>query len=390
MCSTLISNFLSRRAFEGAHLGKFCCMAKPQRVPGILALVALGVTACIALRALSRYTSLVAFQSSSKTTQRTNVLIIAHGRTGSSFLGQIFNSHPEVFYIYEPLITFQLTSMRTSSLYEYATTRLLRDIFNCRFKQQTEFLSFMSQFQLNRFSSRALTTPYCKTITNARNNRTFIHCKDLDPLITSLSCALHGYTVVKVLAHRLPSLEVDRLEPLLSSGGGILKIIQLMRDPRAVIASMDRVGWSLNKSAINTAATNFPLFTTLVQKFCSSTIQSLRFALSAEGRLPDRYRLLRYEDLVSSPLNASQELFDFAGILMTDQVRKYLLNGTNQSRDRGYTHEYGTLRNNASNLVDAWRTLLSAEAVRAVESHCWPVLEILGYTPVFSRALLDT
>lgn len=364
-------------------------MAKPQRVPGILALVALGVTACIALRALSRYTSLVAFQSSSKTTQRTNVLIIAHGRTGSSFLGQIFNSHPEVFYIYEPLITFQLTSMRTSSLYEYAAMRLLHDIFKCRFKQQTEFLSFMSQFQLNRFSSRALTTPYCKNITNARNNRTFIHCKDLDPLITSLSCALHGHTVVKVLAHRLPSLEVDRLEPLLSSGGGILKIIQLMRDPRAVIASMDRVGWSLNKSAINTAATNFPLFTTLVQKFCSSTIQSLRFALSAEGRLPDRYRLLRYEDLVSSPLNASQELFDFAGILMTDQVRKYLVNGTNQSRDRGYTHEYGTLRNNASNLVDAWRTHLSAEAVRAVESHCWPVLEILGYTPVFSRALLD-
>ena len=280
--------------------------------------------------------------------------------------------------------------MRTSSLYEYATMRLLRDIFNCSFKQQTEFLSFISHFQLNRFSSRALTTPYCKNITNTRNNRTYIHCKDLDPLITSLSCALHRHTVVKVLAHRLPLLEADRLEPLLASDGGKLKIVHLMRDPRAVIASMDRVGWSLNKSAINTAVTNFPLFTTLVQKFCSSMIQSLRFALSAEGRLPDRYRLLRYEDLVGTPLNASQELFDFAGIPMSNQVKKYLVNGTNQSRDRGYAHEYGTLRNNASNLVDAWRTHFSAEVVRVVESHCWPVLEILRYTPLFSRALLDT
>ena len=384
------STLLSRRASGGAHLGESRCMAKPRGVPGISALVALGVTACIALRVLSRYTSLVAFQSSSKTAERTNVLIIAHGRTGSSFLGQIFNSHPEVFYIYEPLIIFQITSMRNSSLYEYATTRLLRDIFNCRFKQQKEFLSFMSHFQLNRFSSHALTSPYCKNITNARNNRTHIHCKDLDPLITSLSCALHGHTVVKILAHRFPFLEVDRLAPLSSSGGGKLKIVHLMRDPRAVIASMDRVGWSLNKSAINTATTNFPLFTTLVHKFCSSMIQSLRFALSAEGRLPDHYTLLRYEDLVSSPLNVSQELFDFVGIPMSDQVKNYLVNSANQSRDRGYTHEYGTLRNNASNLIDAWRTGLSVEAVRTVELHCWPVLEILRYTPIFSRALLDT
>ena len=170
-------------------------MAKPRGVPGILALVALGVTACMALRVLSQYTSLVAFRSSSKTTERTNVLIIVHGRTGSSFLGQIFNNHPEVFYIYEPLITFQLTSMRNSRLYAYAAMGLLRDLFNCRFKQQTEFLSFMSHFHLNRFSSRALTSPFCKNVTNAKNNRTYIHCKDLDPLIASLSCALHGHTL---------------------------------------------------------------------------------------------------------------------------------------------------------------------------------------------------
>ncbi|XP_078349371.1 carbohydrate sulfotransferase 1-like isoform X3 [Oculina patagonica] len=365
-------------------------MAKPRRVPRILALIALGATACIALRILSWYPSLVAFRSSKQTRdEKTNVLIIAHGRSGSSFLGQIFNSHPEVFYIFEPLITFQLTSMRNSTLYEHSTMRLLRDIFNCRFKQQTEFLSFMSHIQLHRFSSRVLTSPYCKNITNARDNRTFIHCKDLDPLITSLSCSLHRHTVVKVLTHRFPFLDVNRLEPLFNSGGFKFKIIHLMRDPRAVIASMDRVGWTSNNSAINTATTNLPLFTTLVQKFCLSMIQSLRFALSAEGKYPDYYRILRYEDLVRSPLNVSQELFDFAGIPMSDEVKKYLVSSTN-SRDRSHSHEYGTLRNNAYKLIDAWRNQFSAEAVRAVESHCWPVLEILRYTPVFSQSLLAT
>lgn len=370
-------------------------MAKPRRVPGILAIIVLGVTACIVLRVLCRYPSLVTLQepSNKSTNKKTNILILAHARSGSSFLGQIFNSHPEVFYIYEPLITFQVTSLRNSTLYEQSTMRLLRDIFNCRFKQQTEFLSFMSHMQLNRFSSRALTSPYCKNITNARDNRTFVHCKDLDPLITSLSCALHGHTVAKVLTHRLPVnfLDVGHLEPLLNSSGGQLKIVHLMRDPRAVIASMDRVGWSLNNSAVNTAVTNFHLFTTLVQKFCSSMIRSLRFALSGEDKFPGRYKLLRYEDLVRSPLNTSQELFDFAGIPMSNQVKKYLVNSANSSRDRRYNnHEYGTLRNNASVLIDAWRDQFSVEAVRAVESHCWPVLKILGYTPVFSQALLDT
>ena len=122
-------------------------MAKPRRVPGILGLIALGITACIAIRALCKYSGLVAFQPPTETRKgKTNILIISNARSGSSYLGQIFNHHPQVFYIYEPLITFQVTSVRNSSLYEQTALGLLRDIFNCRFKQQTEFLSFIHTY----------------------------------------------------------------------------------------------------------------------------------------------------------------------------------------------------------------------------------------------------
>lgn len=365
-------------------------MAKPRRVPGILGLIALGITACIAIRALCKYSGLVAFKPPTETRKgKTNILIISNARSGSSYLGQIFNHHPQVFYIYEPLITFQVTSVRNSSLYEQTALGLLRDIFNCRFKQQTEFLSFMSHMQLNRFSSHAFTSPYCKNITNAKDNRTTIYCKDLDPLITSLSCSLHSHTVVKVLAHRLPFLDVDRLQRLLARDRDNLKIIHLMRDPRAVIASMDRVGWGWETSAVKMATTNFSHFTNLVQKFCSNSIRTLRLALLAESKFPDRYKLVRYEDLVKLPLNVSQGLFDFTGIPMSDQVMNYLNSGT-QSRDSGANHAYGTLRKNASLLIDAWRNQFSIEAVRMVESQCWPVLEILRYTPIHSPVLLGT
>ena len=67
----------------------------------------------------------------------------------------------------------------------------------------------------------------------------------------------------------------------------------------------------------------------------------------------------------------------------------YLNSGT-QSRDSGANHAYGTLRKNASLLIDAWRNQFSIEAVRMVESQCWPVLEILRYTPIHSPVLLGT
>ena len=41
--------------------------------------------------------------SNTSTSKRVNVIIISEPRSGSSFLGQIFNQHPDVFYLFEAL-----------------------------------------------------------------------------------------------------------------------------------------------------------------------------------------------------------------------------------------------------------------------------------------------
>ena len=38
--------------------------------------------------------------------QKNGVVILTYYRSGSSFLGQIFNQHPEVFYHFEPLFPY--------------------------------------------------------------------------------------------------------------------------------------------------------------------------------------------------------------------------------------------------------------------------------------------
>lgn len=352
----------------------------------ILVLISLCVAACIVFKALTWTPGLVAFKASNKSTMASKVLILAHGRSGSSYLGQIFNNQPEVFYMYEPLITLQVTTIHDSKLYEQSAKRLLDDIFNCQFMQQTEFLAFMSHMPLNRFSSHVLTTPYCKSTRRAKDNRTFFQCEDLDPLITSLSCTLHKHVVVKVLTHRLvPFLEEDYLTTLLNSNGN-LKIIHLLRDPRAVIASLDRVGWVFNRSVVKSAWTNFSLFSAYVQKFCTQMIQSLSFALSAEAKFHERYKILRYEDLIKTPMTVSQELFDFFGIRMAAEVKDYVTRSS-RTNNRRNTHAYSTMRSNVSSLIDSWRKQLSIEAVRTVESNCRPLLDILRYTPLYSQNL---
>lgn len=45
-------------------------------------------------------------QLPSKKVEREALLIMSSMRTGSSFTGQFFNQHPDVFYIFEPLFPF--------------------------------------------------------------------------------------------------------------------------------------------------------------------------------------------------------------------------------------------------------------------------------------------
>lgn len=64
-------------------------------------------------------------------TERKNVLIYAPARSGSSFLGQIFNQHDDVFYLYEPVVRLQYAreiaryeSVPASTQLTYITARL--------------------------------------------------------------------------------------------------------------------------------------------------------------------------------------------------------------------------------------------------------------------------
>ncbi|XP_072027801.1 carbohydrate sulfotransferase 1-like [Amphiura filiformis] len=67
-----------------------------------------------------------------------SVIILAQYRTGSTFIGQLFNKNPELFYIFEPLKAVENLDDINGQLqnYENTTAKLLERILRCEFSER--------------------------------------------------------------------------------------------------------------------------------------------------------------------------------------------------------------------------------------------------------------
>ncbi|XP_020905613.1 carbohydrate sulfotransferase 1 [Exaiptasia diaphana] len=317
---------------------------------------------------------------------RTNLLILSHMRSGSSFLGQIFNHRDDVFFVYEPFYVLRSTTLAYSSFYESSALRLLNDILSCSFESQEEFLNFLTNLPHRRYSSRALTLPYCTFNHTSRvtGKKKYI-CRALEPKFTSQVCLAHKHRVIKLLSHRIPNFTVNFFKPLILSFN--VKILHLVRDPRAIIASMETVGWvpsyiktSNQKSSVNT-------FKSRVKRFCKSMVDMVKFMLEAEKSLSEKYKLLRYEDLVDDITKSAHDIMTFAGFQSSDDFLIWLQKSTHGAIETDFRrgdYHYTTNRNNISTLVQSWRYKLKANQILIVEKYCKHAMTILNYPTVFS------
>ena len=68
--------------------------------------------------------------------KRQNLFIVAHGRSGSTFTGNIFNHHPSVFYLFEPYQTVERLHGAVAPLnrdYQEKSFEWMQGVFQCNF-----------------------------------------------------------------------------------------------------------------------------------------------------------------------------------------------------------------------------------------------------------------
>jgi hypothetical protein len=146
------------------------------------------------------------------------------------------------------------------------------------------------------------------------------------------------------------------------------QFLYVVRDPRAGVASMQRVSLFPNDVVFNALSR---------RKHDTQGRKLLRSSVPARQR-----RTVRYEDLVQNPASTVRSLCDFLGEEYTPSMLRFHEDAEEYMKDAAEEHYNETATHPITDdRVDAWKRYLSAEEVALVESICTAVMEAFGYTP---------
>lgn len=326
------------------------------------------------------------FNDVSKVARKT-LIVVSHGRSGSTLMGDIFNHHPSVFYMYEPLQSIRRvhTNLKPHSDYNDLAKDFLAGIFRCRF-DSPELLADIEEFYRKpdhpRVSNAIASPPLCpyKTSDERWDQR-------LCPTMTSESlgsaCREHyEMTVLKVLVDRVPNNDIGSILGACDTKDTNCRIIFLVRDPRAVIASAHSVGFFRDNHG-NPARLGTREFSYWACKKTEDNLDSIR---KLPKSLHSRIKLQRYEDLALDPLKELSALYEFAGLSVLESVRTWLNGTTRQSRsacNHAQDGEEATCtKDDAWVAANRWRWKVHPHEIDVIEHYCRSVMLLMGYRPV--------
>jgi Sulfotransferase domain len=220
------------------------------------------------------------------------VAIFGCPRSGTSWLGQLYNSHEAVLYRYQPLFAYEF-----------------KNWFG---------VHGLSEHTLARFHSELVTAQSDFVLTELR----------------PLKQAGVSHLVWKeVRFHRL-------MPPLMELQGGLDRLVYLYRRPEDVLnswyqapkefrAGQDIYAEYLYAPSKNTDPSEFNGF--------AKWKESLQIALALQSRHPGRVKLVPYERLRAEPVIVLQRLFDDIGLSLSPQVREFIAQSTSRQDEGAYS-----------------------------------------------------
>jgi hypothetical protein len=254
--------------------------------------------------------------------------IALHGapRSGTTWLGELLNSAPDVVYRYQPLFSYAFK--------DYLTPASSREDIQTFFEDIAE-----------------TDDPFvCQTA-----------AREAGHLPTFVKSEASHVMYKEVRYHRLPSALLRKTDDI--------RLIFLVRDPRAVISSWLRaprefrhdLGWDVAREWRYAPAKN----ANKPEEFYGYERwkESALIFQDLADRYPDRVRLVRYGTLLSDPVGTTAALFDFCGIPFSEQSRAFAageFTGKSQS-------DYSVFRDKSAGDT-GWKSHLPAEIAAAIET----------------------
>ena len=163
--------------------------------------------------------------------------------------------------------------------------------------------------------------------------------------------------------------------PQLSRAFPEAKLLVLIRDPRAAVASALKL-----RDNDSSKASKVPLMYSFAHHWRKHVANT--YMMMQDLSLSSRLRIIRYEDLVSDPVKELQELCDFLGVayepamLDTDQFRPVA-----GDLWEGHSNFSVPQKGIYTESVDAWRAYLPRGTVEFIEFVCDPEMRLFEYVP---------
>lgn len=307
----------------------------------------------------------------------TQILIVAYIRSGSSLTGDILQQDPDSFYVYEPLhftekngakihrvqlLNGEVVDIGRKHFFDRAFT-VINSYFDCDFAR-LDFGTLVHGFQT--FGNK--TNKFIKCYVNKTGQKIQ---KKLAAQICGVqlqdSCQRSKFRTIKTI--RIPMMHVETLLQRYPN----LKVIHLVRDPRAQVNSIDLLAKTTkyNKG--------------FARQKCTAMNKDFYFSEQYRSRYPGRIMRLYYEDLASNPIKTSRSLYDFTGMNFSSTVRDYISGITSTGRDGC---AICSRRANSSEHVEKWRLNLKYSEVKLIDKQCQETYEHYGFLPARSKAEL--
>ncbi|XP_060567649.1 carbohydrate sulfotransferase 1-like isoform X2 [Ruditapes philippinarum] len=295
------------------------------------------------------------------------ILIVTYMRSGSSLTGDILQQAKGSFYVYEPLHMIEKAIIHTFRMaqpdggvrnppfsFKEETYNALYNWFTCNISRLTN-IGLMDPFLNKGLKSKMFPICYKAEMRKGNNQGMAIRmcARELQGI-----CERSPFRIIKTIRLQLNDVK-NLLEDLPN-----LKIVHLVRDPRATLSSQSKLGMCSSMRGGLHGCTN---------KYC----KRLENDVLAEERImqqyPNRIMPVFYEDIARHPLGTSQKLFDFIGADFTIEAEAYIYNITMA----GLANDclICTTRSNSSEHVDSWKTTMRPEFINIVNERCNYVLK---------------
>lgn len=168
-----------------------------------------------------------------------HILIVTTWRSGGTFLGDLLNHHPGVFYSFEPTskdVEEKLMTARSTKSIQEEYIELISQVLKC--KPQTGYIKYLKKVDRGntyRFRQNVRMLNACKPFWKT----CFL------PEYYFKSCPLFPIQLLKTTLLRVQtSLELFNDSVLAKS----LKLVVLFRDPRGMMNSRKNLGWCVTRA----------------------------------------------------------------------------------------------------------------------------------------------